>query len=148
MANQAPHKQSDHLSFVFPAFPVDKNLSHKEALLEYVCRTESYRSTGPDRKTKLFLSYIKPHNPISSSSIARWILAMLSLAGIDTYKYKAYSVRSVSASAGVTTNQIMEAADWSSKSVFQQFYYKSTNANAIGVPVLSAAPTGPLQTSC
>ena len=25
-----------------------------------------------------FLSYIKPHNPISSSSIARWILAMLS----------------------------------------------------------------------
>jgi len=138
-------------SFVFPAFPADKNLCPKEALLEYVSRTESYRGSGSERKTKLFLSYIKPHNPISSSSIARWILAILGLAGIDTNKFKAHSTRSASASAaasaGVTTNQIMEAADWSSSSVFQQFYYKPTNSNAVGVSVLSAAPTGSLQTS-
>ena len=109
--------------FVFPAFPADKNLCPKEALSEYVSRTESYRGTGSDRKTKLFLSYIKPHDPISSSSIARWILAMLSLAGTDTNNFKAHSVKSASASAaasaGVTTNQIMEEADWSSESVFQ-----------------------------
>ena len=63
--------------FVFPAFTTDKNLWPKEALCEYVSRTESFRGTGLNRKTKLFLSYIKPHNPISSSSITRWILAML-----------------------------------------------------------------------
>jgi len=135
-SNLAPHKQSrpskPAASFVFTAFPADKNLFLKEVLLEYVSRTESYRSTGPDRKTKLFL---KPHNPTSSSSIARWILAMLSLAGIDIDTFKAHSVRSafasVAASADITTNQIMESADWSSKSVFQQFYYKPTNANAV-----------------
>jgi len=69
-------------------------------------------------QTGLFLSYIKPHNPISSLSIARWILAMLNLAGLDTDKFKAHSVRSASASAaasaGVIKNQIMEAVDWSS----------------------------------
>ena len=108
--------------FVFPAFPADKSLCPKESLSEYISRTESYRGTGPDRKTKLFLSYIKPHNPISSSSVARWILAMLNLAGIDTDNFKAHSVRSASvsaaASSGVTTNQILEAANWSSESVF------------------------------
>ena len=137
--------------FVFPAFTTDKNLCPKEALSEYVSRTESFRGTGSDRKTKLFLSYIKPHSPISSSSIARWILAMLSLAGIDTSNFKAHSVRSASvsaaASAGVSTNQIMEAADWSSESVFQRFYYKPSSVNAVGVSVLSCTPTDSLQTS-
>ena len=75
---------------------------------------------------------------------------MLSLAGIDTNKFKAYSTRSTSslaASAGITANQILEEANWRSKSVFQQFYYKPTNSNAVGVSVLSAAPTSSLQTS-
>ena len=137
--------------FVFPAFTTDKNLCPKEALSEYVSRTESFRGTGSDRKTKLFLSYIKPHSPISSSSIARWILAMLSLAGIDASSFKAHSFRSSSvsaaASAGVSTNQVMEAADWSSESVFQRFYYKPSSVNAVGVSVLSCTPTDSLQKS-
>ena len=76
---------------------------------------------------------------------------MLSLAGIDTSSFKAHSVRSASvsaaASAGVSTNQIMEAADWSSESVFQRFYYKHSSVNAVRVSVLSCTPTDSLQTS-
>ena len=76
---------------------------------------------------------------------------MLSLAGIDTSSFKAHSVRSASvsaaASAGVSTNQIMEAADWSSESVFRRFYYKPSSVNAVGVSVLSCTPTDSLQTS-
>ena len=75
---------------------------------------------------------------------------MLNLAGIDTDNFKAHSVRSASvsaaASSGVTTNQIMEAVNWSLESVFQRFYYKPTNTNAVGVSVLST-PTASLQTS-
>ena len=58
------------------------------------------------------------------------LLAMLSLAGIDTEKFKAHSTRSTSAaaSAGITPNQILEAANWSSKYVFQQLYYKPTSS--------------------
>jgi len=77
-----------------------------------VARTESFRSEG---KEKLLLSYVKPHNPISSSSVSRWTVTMLELAGVDTDTFKSHSVRSTSAtaaaSAGITTNQIMEATD-------------------------------------
>ena len=59
---------------------------------------------------------MKPHNPISSSSVARWIVALLKSAGIDTDTFKPHSVRSASAtaaaSAGITTNQITKATDW------------------------------------
>ena len=66
---------------------------------------------------------------------------MLDLAGIDTKTFKAHSVRgasaSAAASAGLTTNQIMNAADWSLESVFQRFYYRPSSTNQVGVTVLS-----------
>jgi len=42
-------------SFVFPAFPADKNLCPKEALLEYVSRTEFYKAQ--DQTGRLSYSY-------------------------------------------------------------------------------------------
>ena len=76
---------------------------------------------------------------------------MLDLAGIDTNTFKAHSVRGASASAavsaGLTTNQILNAADWSSESVFQRFYYRSSSSNPVGVAVLSTESTNSLQTS-
>ena len=73
---------------------------------------------------------------------------MLKLAGIDTDTFKSHSVRSASAtaaaSAGVTINQIMEAADWRSESVFERFYY---NINQVGQAVLSTPSTDSQQTS-
>ena len=137
--------------FLFPSFPTDKRLCPKQTLLQYISRTESFRPTDSGQKNNLFISYIKPHNPITSSSIARGITSMLKLAGIDTETFKAHSTRSASASAaasaGLTTNQIMEAADWSSESVFQRFYYRPIQSNQIGVAVLSTKPTDSLQTT-
>ncbi|XP_065918856.1 integrase/recombinase xerD homolog [Dysidea avara] len=134
--------------FIFPSFSSDKRLCPKEALAAYITRTESFRGEGKD---KLLLSYVKPHNPISSSSVARWIVSMLKLAGIDTDTFKSHSTRSASASAaasaGITTNQIMEAADWRSESVFERFYYKPTSSNQMGQAVLSTSSSDSLQTS-
>ena len=70
--------------FLFPSFPADKRLCPKQTLLQYISRTESFRTIDSGQKNNLFISYIKPHNPITSSSIARWITSMLKLAGIDT----------------------------------------------------------------
>ena len=113
-----------------------------------VARTESFRGEGKD---KLLLSYVQPHNPICSSSVARWITIMLKLAGVDTDTFKSHSVRNASAtaaaSAGITTNQIMEAADWRSESVFERFYYTLLNNNQVGQAVLSTPSTDSLQTS-
>ena len=136
---------------LFPSFPADGKLCPKQTLLQYISQTESFRPTDPGQKNNLFILYIKPHNPITPSSIARWITSMLKLTGIDTDTFKAHSVRSVSTSAaasvGLTTNQIMEAADWSSQSVFQRFYYRPTQSNQVGVAVLSTESMNSLQTS-
>jgi len=133
---------------MFPSFSSDKKLCPKEALKAYIARTESFRGEGKD---KLLLSYVKPHGPISSSSVARWIVSLLKLAGVDTTIFKSHSVRSASASAaasaGITTNQIMDAADWRSESVFERFYYKPVNNNQMGQAVLSTTSTDSLQTS-
>ena len=75
--------------------------------------------------------------------------------GIDTKTFKAHSVRGASASAAasaaasadLTTNQIMNAADWSSESVFQRFCYRLPSGNQVGVTVLSTELTDSLQTS-
>jgi hypothetical protein len=41
----------------------------------------------------------------------------------------------------VTTNDILNAVDWSSESVFQKFYYKPEQKNTFGVSVLSTTET-------
>ena len=50
-------------------------------------------------------------------------------AGIDTTIFKAHSIHgatvSAASNAGITTNNI-NAADWSTPSVFHKFYYKAT----------------------
>ena len=126
----------------FPSFPSNKRLCPKEAVQAYLSRTESLRG---EEKDKLLLSYVKPHNPISSSSVARWIVNLLNLARIDTDTFKSHSMRSASASAapsaGITTNQIMDTADWRSESVFERFYYKPTDSGQVGQAVLSASST-------
>ena len=88
---------------------------------------------------------IKPHNPVTSPTIARWIRTILSKAGIDTDTFKAQSTRSAAvstaASIGLTTNDILNAADWSSESVFRKFYYRPEAKNTFGIAVLSKQAT-------
>ena len=90
---------------------------------------------------KLFLALIKPHKAVTSSTIARWLKSLLEAAGIDTTVFTAHSAQGASSSAaanlGITTNDILKAADWSSESVFQRFYYKPTEDPSFGRAVLS-----------
>ena len=70
----------------------------------------------------------------------------LTEAGIDTEIFKAHSVRgassSTAAAAGVTTVDILKAADWSSAGTFQKFYLCPTKGSddkpSFGTPVLSS----------
>ena len=63
-------------------------------------------------------------------------------AGIDTEIFRVHSVRSAStsaaAAAGVTTSDILKAADRSSEAVFQKFYLKPTRNNQFGMAVLQS----------
>ena len=82
-------------SFSFPSFSEDPLLCPVHTLKSYKSATGSLRG----EQSRLFISFIKPHKPVSSSLIARWLKAMLELAGINTSIFKLHSTRGTSASA-------------------------------------------------
>ena len=79
--------------------------------------------------------------PTPSGSVgARWLKSLLEASGIDTSIFNAHSVRgassSAAATAGITTADILKAANWNSESVFQRFYYRSVDDPSYGRAVL------------
>ena len=81
----------------------------------------------------LFLSYIKPHKPVTSQRLANWLKEILGKAGIDTSVFKAHSVRGASSTAasvkGVLIEDILRTTDWSTDSTFRRFYYCPVQTN-------------------
>ena len=64
------------------------------------------------------------------------------MSGIDVTLFTAHSTRGASSSAaadsGVTTTDILKAADWSTESVFRKFYYRPSRDPSYGRAVLSS----------
>ena len=64
------------------------------------------------------------------------------MSGIDIGIFTAHSTRGASSSAaadsGITTSDILKAADWSTESVFRKFYYRPTHNPMYGRAVLSS----------
>ena len=81
-----------------------------------------------DGNDKLWLSFNKPHKPVTKDTITRWVKTVLDKAGIDTSSYTVHSTRTASTSAVSSANLpidiIMKAAGWSSENAFQKFYNK------------------------
>lgn len=129
--------------FFFPSFPDNTRLCPVATLRAYEEETREKRT--PNSGPQLFIATIKPHNPVTSSTIARWIRTVLTKSGINTDIFKAHSVRGAATSAaakeGVTLNDILKAADWSNETVFQKFYYKPEMKDTFGAAVLSKLPT-------
>ena len=135
-------RQSKPLAeFFFPAFTVNHLLCPVATLRAYEDRTREHRKE--EGSSPLFLTTIRPHNVASSSTIARWLKSVLERAGINTAIFKAHSVRgaatTAASNAGVTTCDILNAADWSTPLVFQRFYYKPSRQAGFGRAVLNPA---------
>ena len=75
--------------------------------------TKSLRQKAENTPNLLFISYVKPHKPVTSATIAQWVNTVLSFAGIDSV-FTAHSTgrasTSIAARAGVALTDIMEAA--------------------------------------
>uniref|UniRef100_A0AC34FUH2 Tyr recombinase domain-containing protein n=1 Tax=Panagrolaimus sp. ES5 TaxID=591445 RepID=A0AC34FUH2_9BILA len=107
----------------FEAFAADSSLCPITTLKAYLQATDDIRQ----EEKRIFLSFKRPHKPITAATMARWLKQCLELAGIEGYT--GHSTRSAATSKAVTiglsANQIMEAANWSKKgSTFQRFYHK------------------------
>ena len=119
--------------FTFGAFPHDSRLCVVKCLRQYEAVTDQFREDDAGTPQLPFLSYIKPHKPVTSQRLANWLKEMLGKAGIDTSIFKAHSVRSASSTAAVVKRVLIEdilhTADWSTDSTFQRFYYRPVQKN-------------------
>ena len=82
--------------------------------------------SAPDSH-RLFLSVVKPHLPVTSATIGRWLKDILRKAGVAP-EFTGHSTHLTSVSIafdkGVSIEDIMKTADWSSQNTFRRFYYK------------------------
>ena len=111
----------------FYKFSDDRDLCVVTAIDEYISRTEKWRGEE-NEKSQLLLSFIKPHDEVSSSTVSRWITETLKLSGIDINTFKGHSTRSASSSkagsAGLSVSDILSRGSWSQESTWQRFYNK------------------------
>ena len=127
-------------TLTFKPFDQCYRLCVVRTLKEYVKRTEKLRKG----EAQLLVSFVPPHRSISRDTLARWVLTVLRLAGIDTGKYKSHSTRGASASAskrlGVGVNLILKRAGWKSVNSFAQFYDKDIEQDTaeVGQALLNA----------
>ena len=102
------------------------------AMLEkYLKRTKVWRGKG---KSQLLLSFVKPYNPVISSTISGWIKNVLREAGIDTKIFKGHSTRSASTSkagmAGLSVTNILESGSCTNVSTWQRFHNRQVESSA------------------
>lgn len=97
-------------------------------LKAYLTKTKEWRT--PSNAGHLFIGSTRPHNPVSSSTISRWIKDQLREAGVDTSVYSAHSTRSAAASkaaaSGISISSILSKGSWASESTFAKFYHRET----------------------
>ncbi len=105
-------------------FKEDGKLCVVEHLKEYLERTQKLRGVH----TQLFLSFIRPYRPVTKDTISRWVKSVLQQAGVDVTKYSAHSSRAATTShtkqKGLSLQEIMKTAGWTSTTTFEKFYHK------------------------
>ena len=66
--------------------------------------------------TQAFNAKINPHKAAFTQTISRWLVHVLSLAGIDTSPFTTSKAKSL----GVPTKEILKGSHWSRASTFQK----------------------------
>ena len=91
------------------------------------------RKTKDVRKDNQLLISFSNLKAVTTSTVARWLKAVLNLAGIDTNVFKAHSYRNASVSMavrrGCSLQQVLKTADWKSAGNFRKFYYRDLQDN-------------------
>ena len=121
------------------SFPPDRRLHFVKYLKKYEKVTERFRNNSNYNSNRLFLSYIKPHRPVSSTTIARWVKSVLTLSGINRVLlctlYQSSTI--IHSSKGRSSpKDIMKAADWTNESTLKKFYHKPVFSARFGRGVL------------
>lgn len=102
----------------------DRRLCVYSVFLEYINRTKHIRGS----ESRLFVSYMKPHKAVTSTTISRWLKSVMFLSGIDIKRFQSHSIRGASVSRakcfGIPIKEIMKVAGWSNEATFAKYYDK------------------------
>ena len=109
----------------YPLFTDHPHICVVRCLQQYEHRTATLRSPIC---TQLLVSYVKPHLPVPSASLAGWVRTAMEMAGIDISLFGAHSTRGAMATKVVTSggslSDLLLAADWSSETTFRRYYFR------------------------
>ena len=113
-------------TFELNSFTGEDKLCVIQCLKRYLVVSKQWRKNpGSDQ---LLLSHIKPHGPVTVSTVSRWLKQFLGESGIDTSIFTGHSTRSASSSKvkqlGLSISQILDRGQWSNKTTFEKFYNK------------------------
>ena len=108
-------------------------------LHNYIQATSAVRS--PSNSQILLIGSTRPHKPVGSSTVARWIKSQLEAAGINTTIFGAHSTRGAAGSKantkGVNIQSILARGHWSRETTFSKFYQRATVDRLVEKAVLS-----------
>ena len=126
----------------FARFYQDRKFCPVECFRGYLKLSRNVRPVIPSPlPDKSFISFIRPHKPVTSTTLGRWLRNFMSAAVIDSHVFKAHSVRGASTTAAANAfaplSTIMSMADWSSASTFRTFYYNPLFNSNFAAGVLS-----------
>ena len=112
---------------ILESFQASEYLCVVTVLSEYIARTKDLR-----KRTRLLISLQKPHKPVTSSTIGRWLTEVMKGAGLERC-FTPHSTRKAStskaASARIPMDTIIKAAGWSTTDTFANFYRKDIRKN-------------------
>ena len=125
----------------YASFPENNEVCPVSVLKLYIQETaEQVANLGQPKP--LFVTSRKPIHRAKPGTIGHWIKDTLRLAGIDTEVFSAHSTRGAStswaAARGVPIGDILRAANWSSRSTFEQFYYRPSNSTIYSRTILQS----------
>ena len=123
----------------FLSFSQNTDLCPVECIHAYLERTLQFRESS--HVGKFFLSYAKPHKPVTSGTLAKYMLRVLLTCGINIQQFSAHSLRSSSTSCaeakGLSLKEISKAAGWSNETTFSS-HYRKLILNNFGDTILKA----------
>ena len=128
---------------ILKAFKNKENICVVNYAREYINRKTQLgimdRNSSADQN--FFVSFRAPYKTVKASTIAKWILQVMSSAGVDTDRFKAHSTRGAGTSAAkglVPIDMILASGGWSSPSTFSKFYDKPLSTDqSLGTAIAS-----------
>ena len=88
-----------HPNLKFYNFPGDSKLCVCKAIDSYLER----RNVWGVEESQFLVSHIKPHKPLSLSTVSRWLGQVHAMAGINTQVFKGHSTRAAASSKAEVT---------------------------------------------